>query len=64
MLFFGVFFGSSDIILCTGSTVANGTINEILELAKKYNKRIIFYGTTIAGVANLFGIERFCELGK
>ena len=56
--------GSSDIILCTGSTVANGTINEILELAKKYNKRIIFYGTTIAGVANLFGIERFCELGK
>ncbi|WP_048062547.1 Rossmann-like domain-containing protein [Methanococcus aeolicus] len=56
--------GSSDIVLCTGSTAANGTLNEIVQLAEKYNKRIIFYGTTIAGVANLFNIERFCELGK
>jgi hypothetical protein len=55
---------NSDIILATGSTVANGSFEEIYKLAKKHNKRIIFYGTTIAGVAKLLNLERFCILGR
>ena len=55
---------NSDIVLSTGSTTANGTLPEIIEMAKKYDKRIIFYGTTVAGVAKLLNLERFCELGK
>lgn len=55
---------NSDVVLSTGSTTANGTLPEIIEMAKKYDKRIIFYGTTVAGVAKLLNLERFCELGK
>ncbi|AEH07519.1 Rossmann-like domain-containing protein [Methanothermococcus okinawensis] len=55
---------NSDIVLSTGSTAANGTIFEILDMAKKYNKRIIFYGTTVAGVSKILNLERFCECGK
>jgi hypothetical protein len=55
---------NSDVVLATGSTIANGTYEEIWELAKKYNKRIIFYGTTIAGMAKILGVERFCTLGR
>jgi len=55
---------NSDVVLATGSTIANGTFEEIWELAKKYNKRIIFYGTTIAGMAKVLGVERFCTLGR
>ncbi|XRO76934.1 Rossmann-like domain-containing protein [Methanocaldococcus sp. 10A] len=55
---------NSDVVLATGSTIANGTFEEIWELAKKYNKRIIFYGTTIAGMAKILGVERFCTLGR
>ncbi|WP_292459799.1 Rossmann-like domain-containing protein [Methanothermococcus sp.] len=55
---------NSDIVLSTGSTAANGTIFDIVEMAKKYNKRVIFYGTTVAGIAKLLNLERFCECGK
>ena len=55
---------NSDVVLATGSTIANGTFEEIYELAKKYNKKIIFYGTTIAGMAKILGVERFCTLGR
>ncbi|ABR55509.1 conserved hypothetical protein [Methanococcus vannielii SB] len=55
---------NSDIILSTGSTVANETLFEILNFSKKYGKKIIFYGTTIACAAEILGLERFCALGK
>ncbi|MDI6703007.1 Rossmann-like domain-containing protein [Methanothermobacter wolfeii] len=55
---------SSDVILVTGSTIANGTFEDILELAIKFNKRVIFYGTTIAGVSALLGVERFCPMSE
>ncbi|WP_456374658.1 Rossmann-like domain-containing protein [Methanocaldococcus sp.] len=55
---------NSDVVLVTGSTISNGTFENIWELAKKFKKRIIFYGTTIAGISKILGIERFCKLGK
>ncbi len=45
-----------DIVIATGSTVANATINSLL----KAQKPTYFYGTTIAGVAKLCNLERLC----
>jgi len=46
----------ADIILVTGSTVGNGTIVNFLNL----DKPVLFFGTTIAGVAQIKGLDRIC----
>jgi hypothetical protein len=46
----------ADVVLCTGSTLANGTIIQFLNTGKD----VIFYGTTIAGAAALLGLKRMC----
>lgn len=46
----------ADIVLCTGSTLTNGTIVNYLDLEKD----VYFYGTTIAGAAELLGLKRLC----
>jgi hypothetical protein len=44
-----------DIILATGSTCVNATINRLL------NRRpVIFYGVSIAGMAWIHGLRRYC----
>ncbi|MEM3018113.1 MAG: DUF364 domain-containing protein [Candidatus Bathyarchaeia archaeon] len=48
----------SDLVLATGSTIVNGTIERIIEAAG--HKPLIFYGITIAGPAKLLGLNRFC----
>ncbi|PHP45290.1 hypothetical protein B6V01_004750 [Methanosarcinales archaeon ex4572_44] len=46
-----------DIALVTGTTVVNGTLEPILDMA---GDKAVFYGIIIAGVAKLLGLERFC----
>lgn len=46
----------ADLVLCTGSTVCNGSIVNFLHL----NHKILFYGTTLAGAAVLLGLPRLC----
>ena len=46
----------ADLVLCTGSTIANGSIVHFLDL----DKPVIFYGTTIAGPADILGLQRLC----
>ncbi len=53
-------FKNSEIVLATGSTVVNGSIVDILNFAGNYNRQVYFYGTTIAGVAQLMGLNRLC----
>lgn len=48
-----------DIILATGSTCTNGTIENFLD-----KKPVVFYGVTIAGPATVFGFKRYCPYGK
>lgn len=48
----------SELILATGSTLVNGTIDGILAMAEP--KDVIFYGVTIAGAAALLGLKRIC----
>ena len=46
----------ADVILCTGSTVCNGTIVDYLNTGKQ----TYFFGTSLAGVAALLGLPRLC----
>lgn len=46
----------ADLVLCTGSTIANGSIVHFLDL----DKPVIFFGTTIAGAAEILGLNRLC----
>jgi len=48
----------ADILLVTGTTIVNDTIEQFL-----VNRPVLFYGTTIAGAAHLMGWDRFCACG-
>jgi uncharacterized protein (DUF4213/DUF364 family) len=56
----GAVFQKSDVVLATGSSVTNGSLADILDLAQHFNKPVFFYGTTIAGTARLMGLNRVC----
>lgn len=46
----------AELILCTGSTVSNGTLVDYLDTGKE----TLFYGTTLAGTAALLNLKRIC----
>jgi len=48
----------SDVILATGSSIVNNSIDDILSLGKR--KKLIFYGVTIASAVYEFNLERLC----
>lgn len=56
----GQMFECCPLILATGSTLANGTIDDLMDAARGCNRRVVFYGSTAAGVAYLLGLERWC----
>ena len=49
----------ADLVLCTGSTVGNGSVVNFLDIGKE----VLFYGTTGAGAAALMGWKRLCYAG-
>lgn len=50
----------ADLILCTGSTVCNGTIVDYIDL----DTEVVFFGTTLSGAAELMGLKRACFADK
>lgn len=50
--------GWSDVILVTGTTIVNGTIDKIL--MKTSGKKLYFYGVTIAAAAHELKLNRLC----
>lgn len=46
----------ADLVLCTGSTVCNGTIVNFIP----YKDKTLFFGTTLAGAAILMDLPRLC----
>ena len=48
----------ADVIFATGSTIVNGTIDEIITS----DRNTFFYGVTIAGAASLLGLNHFCYI--
>jgi hypothetical protein len=49
----------TDLALVTGTTFVNNTYSEFL-----LKKPVIFYGVTVAGLAALASLERFCPYGR
>lgn len=50
----------SDVLLVTGTTIVNGTFDDIFQRALELRKPCTFFGVTIAGVAELLSLERLC----
>lgn len=46
----------ADLILCTGSTICNGTITDYMDLETP----VLFFGITAAGASRLMGWNRVC----
>lgn len=46
----------AELVLCTGSTICNGSIVNFLDLEKE----VLFFGTTLAGAAQMLGLKRVC----
>ena len=53
-------FKYSDLVLATGSSVANGSLVDILNIARNHNSSLYFYGVTIVGTARLMGLNQLC----
>jgi hypothetical protein len=53
-----------DVGLATGSSIVNGTIDEIKRRFEETGKPVVFYGNTISGAAALLRLERICPLGR
>jgi len=49
----------TDLALVTGTTFVNNSYSEFL-----LKKPVVFYGVTVAGMATLAGLERFCPYGR
>jgi hypothetical protein len=54
----------SDVVVLTGTTLVNGSFDEIFSLIEKFNKKYLIYGVTTAGISQLFGLERVCFFGR
>jgi uncharacterized protein (DUF4213/DUF364 family) len=52
-----------DIIFATGSTIANGSFDDINERVKKAGKKLVLFGITGAAVCAITGIDRICPYG-
>lgn len=52
-----------NLLLVTGSTLANDTFDAIYRQANLYKKKIIMFGITGATICSLFDIERLCFYG-
>ena len=55
---------NSELVLITGTTIVNGTIDYIMELVEKYGRKYIIYGVTSAGVCQLLGLNRICPFAR
>ena len=49
----------ADLVICTGSTLSNGSIVNFINIGKE----VVFFGTTVAGAAEILGLKRVCFCG-
>ena len=52
-----------DIIFATGSTIANGSFDDINDRVQKAGKKLVLFGITGAAVCAITGIDRICPYG-
>lgn len=51
-----------DLVLATGSTLANGSIEKVL--ADAGSVPVVFFGISISSAASILGLRRYCPYGK
>jgi hypothetical protein len=52
-----------DVLLVTGSSIVNGTLDGLLKHSRNASRPLVFYGNTIAAVAAVADLDRICALG-
>lgn len=50
--------------LATGSSLINGTIDDIYDRFGGAGRPLVFFGNTISGAAALLGLDRLCPFGR
>jgi len=60
----GDIIDQSDVVLFTGTTLQNGSFNQIWATIQSRRKHGIVFGVTAAGVCALTGMERLCPCGR
>lgn len=53
-----------EVVLATGSSVVNGSIDDLVRLAGDRGRPLVFFGNTISGVAALAGMDRICPFAQ
>ena len=53
-----------DLMLVTGSSVVNGTLDGLLRQSQDASRPLVFFGNTIAAVAAIADLERLCPFGR
>jgi uncharacterized protein (DUF4213/DUF364 family) len=56
--------GGSDVVLITGTTLVNGTIDRIMESVEKHGRDYLIFGVTGSGVCELLKLNRICPRGR
>jgi uncharacterized protein (DUF4213/DUF364 family) len=56
--------GQSDVVLVTGTTLVNGTLDDILNYIRGYRTEYLIYGVTAAGICALMGLNRICPYAR
>jgi len=54
----------SDMVLITGTTLVNGTFNDLWNTVKEEKKMAMLYGVTAAGVCKLMNFPRICPCAQ
>jgi uncharacterized protein (DUF4213/DUF364 family) len=54
----------SDVILITGTTLVNGTYDDIMLYVKNLGRKHLLYGVTGAGICKLMGLDRVCPYSR
>ena len=54
----------SEVGLATGSSIVNGTIDEIIRRFEEDGKPLVFFGNTISGTAALLDLDHLCPFGR
>ncbi|MFW6305745.1 MAG: Rossmann-like domain-containing protein [Bacillota bacterium] len=52
-----------DIILFTGSSIINDTMDDLITKINSYRKEYFIFGNTISGIASLLGLPQLCFYG-
>ena len=55
---------ASDLVLITGTTLVNGTFDDLWKFAKQVGKIAVIYGVTASGVSRLMNLSRVCPCAR